>query len=80
MIFRQAQFKRRAQHARAFNAADRADTNRNAFAWNKSAGWRKDAFHPCARIWCAADNLNRLAIASVHHAHAQAIRIGVLFG
>jgi hypothetical protein len=74
------EFRRRAQHARALDAADGADSERDVLAGNICAGRREHALHAGAGIRGAADHLDRSALARIDHAHAQAIGVGVLLG
>ena len=76
VIVRDFEFGRRAQHAPAFDAADGADPERDVLAWDVGAGRREDALHAGAGIGCAADDLDRRALARIHHADPQASAFG----
>jgi tRNA-binding EMAP/Myf-like protein len=78
MILGELQFRRRAEHAVRFDAADHALAERDILAGNIGSGRREDALHAGARIGRAADDLHRLAGAGVHHADPQPVGIGML--
>ena len=81
VIFRNLQFRGRAQHAAAFDAPDGADAERDVLAGNVGAGRREHADEAGPRIRRAADHLHRRAtVAGVDHADPQAVRIGMLLG
>src|SRR4029453_12252765 len=60
--------------------ADHANAERDVVAGNERARRRKDAFHASARVWSAADDLDRLAVTDVDHAYAEAIGVWMFFG
>jgi hypothetical protein len=43
-------------------------------------GRGKHGFHAAARIRCAADDLNRIAVADIDHADAELVRVRMLLG
>ena len=68
------------EHAAALDAADGADGERHVLAGDKRARRHEHALHAGARIGRAAHHLDRIAAAGIHHADAQPVGIGVLFG
>jgi hypothetical protein len=84
MVVRNQHLGFRAQHAVAFDAADGADRQRQVLAGDVGAGRREYALHAAARVGRAAHDLDRLFafrhLADIDHAHAQAIRVRMLFG
>ena len=81
VILRKLQFRLRAQHAAALDAADGADAKRDVLAGDEGARGREHADQPGARIRRAANDLHRsAAVAGIDHAHPQPVRIGMLLG
>ena len=74
------QFELRHQHPATLDAANLADAQRHVFARDEGAGRHEDTFHARARVRRAAHDLDRLARASIDHAHAQAVRVRMLLG
>ncbi len=68
----------RHQHAAAFDAADGADLKRDLLAGDVGAGRHEHAGHAAASIRRAAHDLDRIAVAGVDHADAQAVGVRVL--
>ena len=68
------------EHAAALDAADGADGERHVLAGDEGAGRHEYALHTGARIGRAAHHLDRIAAAGIHHADAQPVGIGMLFG
>ena len=79
MVVGDHQFRRRTQHAAALDTADGSDRKRDVLARNESSGGGENPLHAGARIRCTTNDLNRLAVADVDHAHAQPVSIGMLF-
>ena len=78
--FESSSSARRAQHAAALDAADRADAERDVLAGNERARRREHALHAGARIRRAADDLHRRAVAGVDDADAQPVGVRMLLG
>ena len=80
MVVGELQLGFRHQHAAAFDAADGADGERDVLAGDEGAGRREHALHAGARVGRAAHDLDRLAVAGIDHADAQAVGVGMLLG
>ena len=65
MVFGNLQLGRRAQHAAALDASDRADAKRDVLAGNEGAGRREHADETSTRVRRAADHLHRCAQAAL---------------
>ncbi len=68
------------EHAAAFDVADFADAERDFLARNVGARRREHGFHAGAGVGRAADDLDRLSVADIDHADAQAVGVRMLFG
>jgi hypothetical protein len=79
VAFAKAELARAAHHAVAIDAAEFADLDFE-IAREDGAGERQRDFVADGVIFCAADDLDGLAIAGVHFADAEAVGIRVLGG
>ena len=80
MVVGEFQFRRRAEHAVRFNAADHALAERDLLGGNVGARCREHALEASSRIGRATDDLHGRWATRIDHADAQAVRIGMRIG